>query len=146
MDPFFQQLLETGGLGVVCVLLYLLHKNSIKEFREDLAKERESSRVESAKEREAFRTERALERKEFREDLTNERKEFRDELAEERDDCSHRHQEIMAGLQQHRHDLKDMAQSLASANALTRAVIKKALLDKGFKPEPPPSSDEHEGE
>jgi hypothetical protein len=49
-DPL-SALLNAGAAGVVALVLYLLHRDSLKAFREELAAEREVFRAEMAAER-----------------------------------------------------------------------------------------------
>jgi hypothetical protein len=53
-DPV-SALLNAGGVGVVAFVLYLLHRDALKAFREELAAERAANREEMALERAASR-------------------------------------------------------------------------------------------
>ena len=43
MEPLVSGLLNAGGLGIASAILYVLHRDAIKAFREELSKERQSN-------------------------------------------------------------------------------------------------------
>jgi hypothetical protein len=101
MNEIINTAVEAGGPVLIALLMFLLHRGSLKAFRVDMASARK-----------AFREERSLDRQEFR-----------NQLAVERADCATRHEEVMEGLKQNRHDVKDLAQVVTMNTAVMREVL-----------------------
>lgn len=54
MPDFTSILINAGGLGAACYMLYMLHTSALKAFREELANERLFSSAARKEERDAF--------------------------------------------------------------------------------------------